>query len=622
MKMSLLIGILLLLSISFAWVTGYGPPSCMTQYSVLGVNFTDGVTEGATAGCPTNTNYTAIYSGGADSTVWDIGYSLGSMATVKQNFSGVVSSGTYGAYNDNNTITVKAIATNATAVIKTTTSVALADLNVTYQVSNGSDAITMTILGGNNTTTKAFNVTTTTITDGTTTLNLPSGIFYASCLLASPQHTSFSITFAYTCNFSMAATMFSGADSTMATLSEQGYTAYYYISRFGGKMLRSDFGSGNVTDPNPATYSKALLYYGGLTLQPRITYIPSTNAFFSFYNTTNNVAYLPNNTVVYILDGTTLQWYVVPATTFIDTSTIYTISTLFYNSLSSTATYPLPVLPISRMCRQSGDLYLITSTYSQSVQHIVYFDNGTNFSNYLANGATLNYSVNTSLYQNVNYTVNGNSECLRDSDTSMLGFSALNIPVSTYRPILYLLWIASLGISLAVPFAAVFPILLNDLFDIISVTTMGELLVAIGIVSVLIRGSDKNTVKASLVYILFGIIIITNFYIHSGVTTPEFTSVTSNLTQSVGNLSSLAGDPTKANLGGFSAALPTFIISVFTLILQFPSILSSAMLTPLKLLSMPIYTAAAQFLTVFIYGAYVYILLVAWEKIANRFQQV
>jgi len=599
-KLAIALMLMLCISLSFAW-TDFTPPSCISSYSLFGYNFTYSVAgqnyscsfENATLYGTMTTNQVnniATVSGNIFSITKQLG-AAGTMSLIidqpRGNTNGTLIGGSGG-------IEIAQIICLANTSLKLATSGAITiQFNATV---NSTDVF---------------------YSNGTSSFTCP---LSSQLYLSATSDTTTSTTVA----FNMNGTAMNGTSAyneiliTAPSLIGISVSSHYLnYNNISGKIIRSDFKTGfsYMNSTTAATYGKAIIYYGSSILIPKITYIPGIDIIADFYNATSNVAYVKNNTVIYVLDSLTNQWYIVPATAFADTNIIYIIQTIFYNAGSVTTSFPLPNLPLQKACFQNGDQYTINSLFSSSVNHIVYYDNGTSFLNYNTNAATLNYSVNTTLYPNVNYTVNGFDTCLRNNSTSLMGLTAIGIPSGSYTSITWLLFLGSIGIALAVPFAIVFPILLNEMFSLMTLDYMAETVVLVGVVSVLLRGSDKNTVKASIVYFLFGIVILAAFFAHSSLSAPDFTGA-------IGNMTTIIQDPTKADIGTFVVGAPNFIVAIFGFALNLPSLLSSAIFTPLALISPPIYSFLSSFLTVFIYGAYVYILLVAWEKIANRFQQV
>jgi len=145
-----------------------------------------------------------------------------------------------------------------------------------------------------------------------------------------------------------------------------------YISIYNATyVVRSDFKSGRAYLGTGAAYCRTLLYfnnpyYGNIQLIPRITYVPGVDAWGSFIDTSDNSAYVPNNTITYIYDSVTSIWYIVPAITCANYSVVGSTTTLQYNpTATGTApggTVPIDVYDISGSCSYATATRLISCT--------------------------------------------------------------------------------------------------------------------------------------------------------------------------------------------------------------------------------------------------------------------
>lgn len=148
------------------------------------------------------------------------------------------------------------------------------------------------------------------------------------------------------------------------------YFSYVYPSN---GIIRSNFTTGtSFKNANSmGAYCRSLLYfnnpyYGNIQLIPKVTYIPGTDAFQSFINTTDNSAYIPNNTITYVFDSVTSIWYIVPAFTCSSPSIVGSTTTLQYNpTATGTApggTVPIGVSSVSGSCSYATATRVITCT--------------------------------------------------------------------------------------------------------------------------------------------------------------------------------------------------------------------------------------------------------------------
>lgn len=603
-----LIAILLLLSVSFAW-TGYDVPSCLDTHTVLGVNFTYGTQD-------------AAYACSADSRIF-----FGKITVTSDMNYTTHNSTHFKVFTDNDLSTLSnySIATTGNYTIYGHSTHATTYPAFIY-CQNGSG-------GGYN----VAKFTTDAVDEANMTDYNSTHYFFESnegvsgyclkthliTLSVNSNAGQTNIIFPY---YNVSSFVeFTGIVATKTKIVPFDYISAFYSS---SSVLRSDFTTGTYTYlSNADAYYEALLYYGGQLVLPKITYIPSLNAFADFYNTTNNVAYLLNNTVQYVYDKTTAQWYVVPAYSAANYDDAYAISVLFYNA--GEQEFDLPVLPTYLNCRQDGNNYNISSGYSSTVTHTVYYWNSTALNSTSSTSSSFSFNINTTTYPFVNYTVNGNMQCNRNEDATLFGISQIGMPEETYEPLLTIIWIGSLGLAVAVPFAVIFPIVLNDLFGLVALSYMALIVVFAGVLSVLIRGG-KLSVKGALIYLFFAFILFMQMFIVADTEAggdfatqyPAYNATFSAYNSSLEGIGTLLDNPEEANLASFVVGAPAFLISIFELILTLPLIISNTLLIPLQAISPALYTAVSLFTTTFLYLAYMWIFLKAYEIIANRYKSL
>ena len=147
-----------------------------------------------------------------------------------------------------------------------------------------------------------------------------------------------------------------------------------YVSHFNHNgIIRSDLKTAN-TAADASKYCRVMLYfnnpyYGNIQLFPQITYIPGTDAFAYFYNTTDYVPYLPNGTLTYVYDSTTSTWYVVPAYTCSSYSVIGSTSVLQYNPTGTGVAggeVPIDITAINGTCTYASATRVVTCTGTDS----------------------------------------------------------------------------------------------------------------------------------------------------------------------------------------------------------------------------------------------------------------
>ncbi len=532
------------------------------------------------------------------------------------------------------------------------TTIALNGLQMNYTVLGDLDTTTyfyiddrqvMKLIGGGGTTLHGSNTCNATNNGATTTITCINATFAVSSW--SNSTLSWNITNGAPIKLSMARITCTASSSSCATAGNMtlgsGFTS----------MTEPDISLGNLSNrdslipsvnvytamlrwnntagyavANVTTYCRTTLYYGSNLILPMITYFPADSAFAYFYNTSNGVAYISNNTATYAFDQLTNQWYFVPAFTCTNYSTIYLVSTFFYPTAAASSSPSPPLVPVYLSCTQNGDNYNITSGWATSVDHIVYYSNNVTFNNTAQSGSNFNFAVNTTTYPYVNYTVNGNTYCTRTGAQNMLGLPSVSIPNTAYKPFLLLIWLASIGVSFIVPFASVLPIALNDMFNLVSIMDMAFILVAVGIGTIFIRAGQKNTVKSAVVYLLFAFFLLTSIITRGGSYIPQNSDM-SNGTIGLANFTNstmqiFSNTNSKPDLVSFVAGAPGFVVAIFNLLTQAPVVLTWVIFGSIQSISPEVFTAAKALITVIIYGAYVYIFIKGYEVLANKFREI
>jgi hypothetical protein len=398
-----------------------------------------------------------------------------------------------------------------------------------------------------------------------------------------------------------------------------GTQAYISLNGVNGKIVRSDFcggscGSAMVNSTAADSYCKAMIYYGGATIYPKITYTPGLSAFGYWYNASSGIAYIPNNTAVYVLDSTTNTWYFVPSLScdnFVDT---YTISALYYSAGVSYSAISMPLIPTTLSCSQSGNNYTISSLYPMTVTHVVYYNNGTDFNATSSVSSAFSFTINTNQYPNVNYTVNGVTTCWRSSNATLLG-TAINWPSGGFEKyVAYLPFLTALAASTWNPFGLLFVAYISDAYQLMSAETTATLIVIVAFISLLINYRGAMTLKAVVTYMLITIGIISYYTSFVGAVACDKTPLTA-LTTAFNSLSLVS-------IESFVASAPIFLVNVGNAILNTPGNAIAYALCMTNLAAPIMSTPLAIFVPLLMLAANIVLLLLLYQIIANRFNLV
>lgn len=355
---------MLFASLGFAWVPGFSPPSCLSQYTVAGMNFT---------------YHSANASIGCSGTAGDM-FNMRTMSVTTPSEAKIYlnttqANASYDGAGQINLIIRMPSSGNFTFIVGGGDVYLYAVDGVTLYFNSSLDINFTTF---NTTHYNASSSTTSAIIGKDTDLVV---IPYATAWTLIPLNITANLYETY-------------------MIDKVNITPINYISQnpATNKVIHSDFTTAKSSFPNVSNYCQSLLYfnnpyYGNIQLVPKITYIPGIDAFADFINTSSNSAYLPNNTITYVFDSITNIWYIVPAISCTSYSSIASTSTLQYNpTATGTApggTVPIDVYYISGSCSYATTTRLITCTGTDTSGTIT----SLNLSAYLT-GNTTNLCVN------------------------------------------------------------------------------------------------------------------------------------------------------------------------------------------------------------------------------------
>jgi hypothetical protein len=628
MELKVVFALLVLLSTSFAWTTGYEPPSCLTQYSVLGVNFT-ATTVGQSIPCTTNTGhlYGTIKGAGPHNTYftitssYNITFGTSSLGTGGQtNYLELTNlpfptNGTYYVNNSGNGGGYGATAqigcwngTTATKSISTTgTGAFSANGNIT---SNGANI---------------------TIKIGTTQINCSNGetvFFYTSGICAAP---GIGATWSFPAWSSTTATELN-AETLLAYQPLTTSNGIEYLSYTSNGIIRSDFKKGLkfLSTADASQYCKVFIYYGSTLLLPQITYIPSVDAFGYFYNASDSVAYLQNNSANYVLDAASGLWYSVLPFVCSDYNTIYAQSAYLYPYASSNNVFP-PMYVVQNCYVDSSGNYTwtIKGTSSALFNFTKYYLNSSNDSVLDSSTFTgITYTGTTNLTDAVNLSISsaGYNVCSWQNGTNIL-FSAPSFIAgdALTKVIGAFIMIVMLGITVVFPFAGVGVLFMNDIFSYFTqVQAFGLAVSAVGL-SFLVNSVSEKSIKNVGFYVAIGLAV---FVYYSSTAGPEVQQscipvfMNANGVLLKDSLTSMSTALTTANLGQFIVAAPSLLLSLFGLVIDLTSYIWAGIYSPIKCINYNLGNAVEGMGLVISLGVAMWVIVKAYEVISNRFRNI
>lgn len=647
----------LMLSMAFAWTSGYEPPPCVDAYAVLGYNFT-ATTNGTTYACVSSNwrslvPWAAAYAQGVVSGKWAnsyaktsgtnpayawVNYTLGNASSKNYTATGTATANATG-WADNNQTTESSMTIELPFPCASTSFTMIEQLSAepdwigSYQQGNVSAQFSTSP-------TLWFNHSIATSTAGTVTksqlLNVTcSGANYMlSDGTGSYSSSDHSISISIRTNTSHTAPPTrSGATRATFNITGSGQSSGTswtensswnttngypdYISLNGNKTIRSDFKTGTTAIMSGVGFMRALLYFGDTIITPLISYDLS-NATMQFYNS-SGYSFIRNNTIAYVFDAVTGQWYIVPAYSAQNFGDVYTLGTfLFQEQGNMTPSITIPKIPVALSCVQDADSYNIDASWSDVGTQTVYYGNNDTRLIYSITNASLHYSVDTTLYPLVNYTYNGVQKC-GSNGGSLLGITLPSMG-DALKPFQAVLFLSMMAVSAVIPFALIFPVIINDAFSLMPVVEMALLVVLTGVVSAFVNHKGELSLKSLVVYIIFGMAIMLYYMDTGGMSgTSAFTGINSAFNDLSDIVSGNSGEgafllfaiPATAvnllvQLGLFLIALPLQFGGILTsLIGQISPQLGSA----ITLLRLDV---------AFSIGATAFILLKLYEVISNR----
>lgn len=155
------------------------------------------------------------------------------------------------------------------------------------------------------------------------------------------------------------------ACSDVATLTDDNGTCYEEANTI---LYNTKGFSSYFPNANTSTYCKAILYSGTDIVLPLITYSPTTFAYSSFYNATSGADFLKNNTIHYVYDTVSSKWFLVPALTCSNTSTISTTQAYALTSASTgeQATKLTQIVVVSNIFKPLSNVSVLINQFTPS----------------------------------------------------------------------------------------------------------------------------------------------------------------------------------------------------------------------------------------------------------------
>ncbi len=377
-------------------------------------------------------------------------------------------------------------------------------------------------------------------------------------------------------------------------------------------------------------YNAYLLYGSTLILPKYSIYLSDMSIYYQRYNPTDFRTMLYGNVATIVQDENGICYFAPPYTPA-NYSLTYSISVYQTPCPSSEGgggyegIITFPLLPNHITCGTNGNTYLSNITYDTDVLFETYITSN------ISGNLSVNYtsSLASSLFSNITITnetkiidikVNNRTRCYWTDETSVFGF---DIPFNdiTNKLIGIPLLIVAVGISMVNPFVFIFVFIINDMFSLISVEYIFFLAIATGILSFVANWNGERNFKVLIILMLLAsayLVQVSNFA--PTIAGAELTELTI-LTEAIETL--FSGISTGENLANIIiSVLPTFLLNFIILVLKLPAILISIIFASLEAISPLAVAPLRYFEGALIVGAYVFIMLKAYEMGRNMFKSV
>lgn len=390
--------------------------------------------------------------------------------------------------------------------------------------------------------------------------------------------------------------------------------------------------TGSDRIPGTGKYN-AVLVGSSQVLAPVVSYYPATaRSFTTTYNNVTGIIQVINNTPLYAFDSNTLGWYFCPAFAATDTTLVYTITCISTPSVSNIGVLNMPAVFPIQACSTYGNTFTwnIVGTTSNTFT-LQYALSNNSVHNSQFNGVQYQSSVNLSYpnatLQTLNISANGAAICSYSSgNNSSVFFSGIsflsNNVTKTTGQIFYL---ALSGIGVFVPYATIGAFFVNDIFGLYSQSLNFVVFGIVAVSGIMINYRGDKNLKSVAIYAAIGVTILSAMILQgTGVGLgglPDLTGVSTKIAE----VQAAVNDPS-SNLLLFAYTAVTsgigIIIDIILFILLLPATLVSIIINPLAQINQNLYNAVSPFGIVLTFGAYLWIVLKAYEILSNRFRSI
>lgn len=372
----------------------------------------------------------------------------------------------------------------------------------------------------------------------------------------------------------------------------------------------------------------AYLLYGSTLIIPKYSiYLSDMSIYYERFNATDFRTMLYGNVATIVQDSNGICYFAPPYTPS-NYSLTYSISVYQTPCLSAEGgggyegIITFPLLPNHINCGTDGTQYLSNITYDTDVlfeKYITYKNASVVYNSSLASSLFSNITI-TNETSIIDIKVNNRTRCYWNDETSVLGFE-LPFNEITNQLIGIPLLIVAVGLSMVNPFVFVFVFVVNDMFSLISIEMIFFLAIATGIMSFVANWNGERNFKVLIIlFLLASAYLVQVSTLAPTIAGAELVEL-NILIEAIETL--FSGISTGENLANIIVSiLPTFLLNFIILVLKLPAILISIIFASLEAISPLAVAPLRYFEGALIVGAYVFIMLKAYEMGRNMFKSV
>lgn len=429
--------------------------------------------------------------------------------------------------------------------------------------------------------------------------------------------------------------------TTLSTVTQN--TTFSSSNGYYNKNMTNYINSTNLTFCSVFLYSSTL----GQIISPQKIYY-ADNSFQKLQNVSYDYLYTPSK-VSYIASGSAPfiyynnNWYLSQQVTCSgtnitspDTTAIYSIYLLGTGNVSTTPGISTTI-PFSQLCLNNPANFTIHTQAFTSLNHsIKSSDCGGTYDNTTKNcsiamtetwtnttGTTLDTNVSKIGPEWITYYINGGQTCQYKQGENtlfgMTGFQTLGTQLNSGVGLFVVgaFFVLACCLSLFIPYFLVFPVILNDMFQLLTVPQLATLIIVTAIISIFLnyKKEGTNSIKSLILYSSLTISIIVLLVAQLPTVDPTTSSLLINTTSMQSSATVLFDN--NINLDDFLAGL-TFVVSLFVLIFSMPFIAVAFLSNMLMLINPDLANAFVLFSPAIFIGLMAYLIIKAYEIISNR----